>query len=146
MVRKTDQLPFVSSRAATPFSDSWYHPAYPPSHSGAWNSRAYSPLGGGAGSYCASSNADSRTRTASGKSRCSCCVAGGTQYQHQGRLCEKSRFYPVCPCKCQEHGYLRLRELSHSSSRLKQCLQTALRSSLPACSCLQMANSESTKL
>ncbi|ERE90835.1 transmembrane protein 66 [Cricetulus griseus] len=59
---------FGSNRAATPFSDSWYYPSYPPSYPGTWNSRAYSPLGGGAGSYSASSslNADSRTRTASG--------------------------------------------------------------------------------
>ncbi|KAM7328730.1 store-operated calcium entry-associated regulatory factor [Alexandromys fortis] len=59
---------FGSNRAATPFSNSWYHPSYPSSYSGAWNSRAYSPLGGGAGGYSASSssNADSRTRTASG--------------------------------------------------------------------------------
>ncbi|XP_034376528.1 store-operated calcium entry-associated regulatory factor [Arvicanthis niloticus] len=57
---------FGSNRAATPFSDSWYHAAYPPSYSGTWNSRVYSPLGGGAGSYSASSNTDTRTRTASG--------------------------------------------------------------------------------
>lgn len=57
---------FGSNRAATPFSDSWYHPSYPSSYSGAWNSRVYSPLGGGTGSYSASSNTESRTRTASG--------------------------------------------------------------------------------
>lgn len=57
---------FGSNRAATPFSDSWYHPAYPPSYSGSWNSRAYSPMGGGAGSYRTSSNTVSGTRTASG--------------------------------------------------------------------------------
>ncbi|XP_004475208.2 store-operated calcium entry-associated regulatory factor [Dasypus novemcinctus] len=57
---------FGSNRAATPFSDSWYYPSYPPSYSSTWNSRAYSPLRGGSGSYSAYSGSDTRTRTASG--------------------------------------------------------------------------------
>ncbi|KAK2089387.1 hypothetical protein P7K49_032053 [Saguinus oedipus] len=57
---------FGSNRAATPFSDSWYYPSYPPSYSGTWNSRAYSPLRGGLGSYSACSDSDTKTRTASG--------------------------------------------------------------------------------
>ncbi|XP_017712285.1 PREDICTED: store-operated calcium entry-associated regulatory factor [Rhinopithecus bieti] len=56
---------FGSNRAATPFSDSWYYPSYPPSYPGTWN-RAYSPLRGGLGSYSACSNSDTKTRTASG--------------------------------------------------------------------------------
>lgn len=57
---------FGSNRAATPFTDSWYYPSYPPSYSGTWNSRAYSPLRGDSGSYSACSNSDMKTRTASG--------------------------------------------------------------------------------
>ncbi|XP_008055003.1 store-operated calcium entry-associated regulatory factor [Carlito syrichta] len=57
---------FGSNRGATPFSDSWYYPSYPPSYSSTWYGRAYSPLRGGAGSYSASSNADTKIRTASG--------------------------------------------------------------------------------
>uniref|UniRef100_A0A2K5DSW8 Store-operated calcium entry-associated regulatory factor n=1 Tax=Aotus nancymaae TaxID=37293 RepID=A0A2K5DSW8_AOTNA len=57
---------FGSNRAATPFSDSWYYPSYPPSYSGTWNSWAYSPLHGGSGSYSACSDSDTKTRTASG--------------------------------------------------------------------------------
>lgn len=56
---------FGSNRAATPFSDSWY-PSYPPSYTSTWNSRAYSPLRGGSGSYSACSGSEPRTRTASG--------------------------------------------------------------------------------
>ncbi|XP_023486319.1 store-operated calcium entry-associated regulatory factor isoform X1 [Equus caballus] len=56
---------FGSNRAATPFSDSWYHPSCPSSSSSMWNSRAYSPLRRGPG-YSASSNSETRTRTASG--------------------------------------------------------------------------------
>ncbi|XP_020032505.2 store-operated calcium entry-associated regulatory factor [Castor canadensis] len=57
---------FGSNRAATPFSDSWYYPSYPPSYSSTWNSRAYSPLRGSSGCYSACSNPDTKTRTASG--------------------------------------------------------------------------------
>ncbi|XP_049722696.1 store-operated calcium entry-associated regulatory factor [Elephas maximus indicus] len=57
---------FGSNRAATPFSDSWQYPSYPPSYSSAWNSRSYSPLRGGPGGYSAYSGSDTRTRTASG--------------------------------------------------------------------------------
>ncbi|XP_062069271.1 store-operated calcium entry-associated regulatory factor [Lepus europaeus] len=57
---------FGSNRAATPFSDSWYYPSYPPPHSGSWNSRPYSPLRGGPGSYSACSDSETKTRTASG--------------------------------------------------------------------------------
>ncbi|XP_004592746.3 store-operated calcium entry-associated regulatory factor [Ochotona princeps] len=57
---------FGSNRAATPFSDSWYYPSYPPSYSGSWNSRPYSPPRGGSGTYTACTNAETKTRTASG--------------------------------------------------------------------------------
>nr|XP_004666989.1 store-operated calcium entry-associated regulatory factor isoform X1 [Jaculus jaculus] len=57
---------FGSNRASTPFSNSWYHPAHPPSYSSPWNNRAYSPLHGGSGNYSACSNSDVKTRTASG--------------------------------------------------------------------------------
>ncbi|XP_021492194.1 store-operated calcium entry-associated regulatory factor isoform X1 [Meriones unguiculatus] len=56
---------FGSNRAATPFSDSWPYPPCPPSYSGTWNSRVYSPPGRGTASFSASSSTDSRTRTAS---------------------------------------------------------------------------------
>ncbi|XP_015341505.1 store-operated calcium entry-associated regulatory factor isoform X1 [Marmota marmota marmota] len=56
---------FGSNRAATPFSNSWYYPSYPP-YSSTWNSRAYSPLHGGPGSYSACSNSETKTRTATG--------------------------------------------------------------------------------
>ncbi|XP_004682262.1 PREDICTED: store-operated calcium entry-associated regulatory factor [Condylura cristata] len=57
---------FGSNRAATPFSDSWYYPSPTSSYSSTWNSRAYSPLHGGAGGYSGHSNSETRTRTASG--------------------------------------------------------------------------------
>lgn len=53
---------FGSNRAATPFSDSWYYPSYPPSYSSTWNNRAYPPFHGGS----AHSSSETRTRTASG--------------------------------------------------------------------------------
>ncbi|KAM5264573.1 store-operated calcium entry-associated regulatory factor [Ctenodactylus gundi] len=56
---------FGSNRTATPFSDSWYNPSCPP-HSSTWNSRAYSPLRGGSGSYSACSDSGTKTRTVSG--------------------------------------------------------------------------------
>lgn len=54
-------------RAATPFSDSWHYPSNPPSYSGTWNSRPYSPPGTSSGSSYP--NSETRTRTASGKSK-----------------------------------------------------------------------------
>ncbi|XP_023573370.1 store-operated calcium entry-associated regulatory factor [Octodon degus] len=57
---------FGSNRAATPFSDSWYHPSYPPPYTSSWSSRAYSSPRGGLGGYSACSNSETKTRTASG--------------------------------------------------------------------------------
>ncbi|KAM8785185.1 store-operated calcium entry-associated regulatory factor [Rhynchonycteris naso] len=56
---------FGSNRAATPFSNSWYHPSNP-SYSSSWNSHANSPLHGGSGSRSACSGSETGTRTASG--------------------------------------------------------------------------------
>ncbi|KAM6149672.1 store-operated calcium entry-associated regulatory factor [Erethizon dorsatum] len=56
---------FGSSRTATPFSDSWYHPSYPP-YTSTWNSRAYAAPRGDFGGYSACSNSETKTRTASG--------------------------------------------------------------------------------
>ncbi|XP_016064553.1 PREDICTED: store-operated calcium entry-associated regulatory factor [Miniopterus natalensis] len=47
---------FGSNRAATPFSDSWYHSPYP----------SYSPFRGGSNSYSACPGSETKTRTASG--------------------------------------------------------------------------------
>ncbi|XP_049628341.1 store-operated calcium entry-associated regulatory factor [Suncus etruscus] len=55
---------FGSNRAATPFSNSWHYPSNPPSYSGTWNSRPYSPPGTSSGSSYP--NSETRTRTASG--------------------------------------------------------------------------------
>nr|XP_012999813.1 store-operated calcium entry-associated regulatory factor [Cavia porcellus] len=57
---------FGSSRTATPFSNSWYQPSYPPPYSSPWNSRAYSPPHGGLGGYSTCSGSETKTRTASG--------------------------------------------------------------------------------
>lgn len=57
---------FGSNRTATPFSNSWYYPSYPPSYSNTWNSRAYSPFHGGSSDYSAHSSSETRTRTATG--------------------------------------------------------------------------------
>lgn len=55
-------------RATTPFSDSWYRPSYP-SYFGTGNSRAYSLHCGDSGNSSACSSSQTKTRTASGKSK-----------------------------------------------------------------------------